>query len=140
MNKRLLKRHKRQDLRARDRVRLSEPDLRTPEQLREARDTSHPSGAMIPIHITPRRQFENTPVLPRTARRKLTFNAMLRATVGAFSTRCAHCRSVDFRTLGVRNAIERALHWLLQPYRCSLFVVTTFSCSDGKLPSAARHK
>lgn len=45
MNKRLLKRHKRQVLRAREQVKLSEPDLRTPEQVREARDASRPSAS-----------------------------------------------------------------------------------------------
>ena len=40
MNKRLLKRHKRQVSRAKERVRLSEPDLRTPEQLAAAREAS----------------------------------------------------------------------------------------------------
>ena len=40
MNKRLLKRHKRQVSRAKERVRLSEPDLRTPEQLSAAREES----------------------------------------------------------------------------------------------------
>ena len=40
MDKRLQKRHKRQVSRAKERVRLSEPDLRTPEQLRAARETS----------------------------------------------------------------------------------------------------
>ena len=40
MNKRILKRHKRQVSRAKDRVRLSEPDLRTPEQLTAAREVS----------------------------------------------------------------------------------------------------
>jgi hypothetical protein len=40
MNKRILKRHKRQVSRARERVRLSEPDLRTPEQLAAAREVS----------------------------------------------------------------------------------------------------
>jgi hypothetical protein len=40
MNKRILKRHKRQVLRARERVRLSEPDLRTQEQLTAAREVS----------------------------------------------------------------------------------------------------
>jgi hypothetical protein len=40
MNKRILKRHKRQVARARDRVRLSEPDLRTADQLTAARDLS----------------------------------------------------------------------------------------------------
>jgi hypothetical protein len=40
MNKRLEKRHKRQVSRAKERVRLSEPDLRTPEQLMAAREAS----------------------------------------------------------------------------------------------------
>jgi len=37
-----------------------------------------------------------------------------------FSTRCPYCRSVDFRGVGVRNSIEKALLWLFLPYRCSL--------------------
>jgi hypothetical protein len=40
MNKRLLKRHKRQVSRAKDRGKLSEPDLRTPGQLTAAREAS----------------------------------------------------------------------------------------------------
>ena len=40
MNKRLLKRHKRQVSRAKDRVRESQPDVRTPEQLTAAREAS----------------------------------------------------------------------------------------------------
>ena len=40
MNKRLDKRHKRTVLRARGLVKLSEPDVRTPEQLRAAREAS----------------------------------------------------------------------------------------------------
>lgn len=40
MNKRLLKRHKRQVSRAKAKVRLSEPDVRTPEQIRAARAAS----------------------------------------------------------------------------------------------------
>ena len=40
MNKRLVKRHKRQVARAKQRVKLSEPDVRTPEQLAAARETS----------------------------------------------------------------------------------------------------
>ena len=44
MNKRLQKRHKRHVSRARDRVRLSEPDVRTPEQIRAARKASRPAG------------------------------------------------------------------------------------------------
>jgi hypothetical protein len=41
---RLLKRHKRQVLRAKERVRISEPDLRTPEQLKAARELSGFAG------------------------------------------------------------------------------------------------
>ena len=44
MNKRLLKRHKRQVSRAKERVNLSEPDVRTPEQLKAAREASRPAG------------------------------------------------------------------------------------------------
>jgi hypothetical protein len=44
MDKRLMKRHKRQVLRERERVRVSEPDTRTPEQLRAAREASRPHG------------------------------------------------------------------------------------------------
>jgi hypothetical protein len=40
MNKRLLKRHKRQVARAKENVKLSEPDLRTPEEIKAARDAS----------------------------------------------------------------------------------------------------
>jgi hypothetical protein len=40
MDKRILKRHKRQVSRARERVRLSEPDLRTAEQVTAAREVS----------------------------------------------------------------------------------------------------
>lgn len=43
MDTRLAKRHKRQVSRAKARVRLSEPDLRTPEQIRAARDASRAS-------------------------------------------------------------------------------------------------
>jgi len=40
MDKRLLKRHKRQVARAKEHVKLSEPDLRTPEEIKAARDAS----------------------------------------------------------------------------------------------------
>jgi hypothetical protein len=40
MNKRLLKRHKRQVSRAQERVKLSEPDVRTPEEIKAARESS----------------------------------------------------------------------------------------------------
>ena len=52
MDKRLAKRHKRQVTRERERVKLSEPDLRTPEQIQAARDasranTGHSKGASL---------------------------------------------------------------------------------------------
>lgn len=37
-----------------------------------------------------------------------------------FSSHCPHCQSLDFRSVGVRNAIESAIHWLFRPYRCGL--------------------
>jgi len=43
MNKRLAKRHDRQVARAKKRVKLSEPDVRTPEQIKAAREASRPA-------------------------------------------------------------------------------------------------
>jgi len=40
MDKRLAKRHKRQVSRAKEHVKLSEPDVRTPEQIKAAREAS----------------------------------------------------------------------------------------------------
>jgi hypothetical protein len=45
MDKRLAKRHKRQVSREKSKVRLSEPDLRTPEQIEAAREASRHDGA-----------------------------------------------------------------------------------------------
>ena len=45
---------------------------------------------------------------------------MMRARWGSLSLKCPHCRSIEFRQVGARNAVERAVYWLLQPYRCSL--------------------
>ncbi len=42
MDKRLAKRHKRQVARAKEKVKLSEPDVRTPEQIEAAREASRP--------------------------------------------------------------------------------------------------
>jgi hypothetical protein len=36
------------------------------------------------------------------------------------SAQCPHCKSVDFRSVGVRNSIEKALQWIVVPYRCCL--------------------
>jgi hypothetical protein len=37
-----------------------------------------------------------------------------------FIARCPHCRSVDYRSVGVRSALESAVRWVLRPYRCGL--------------------
>ena len=57
MNKRLLKRHKRQVARAKERVKLSEPDLRTSEQLAAAREASR----ALASRQTDRRAHYSTP-------------------------------------------------------------------------------
>ena len=44
MDKRLQKRHKRQVARAKEHVKISEPDVRTPEQIKAAREASRPTG------------------------------------------------------------------------------------------------
>jgi len=63
VDKRLAKRHKRQVARARQKVRLSEPDLRTPEQIAAARLASRPDL---------RREQGPWPSLPATSNNKLT--------------------------------------------------------------------
>ena len=57
MDKRSLKRHKRQVARAKKRVRLSEPDLRTPEQLTAA----HESNRAVARRRTDPRGNHSTP-------------------------------------------------------------------------------
>ena len=47
MDKRLQKRHKRQVARAKDRIRISEPDVRTPEEIKAAHDASRPAVARV---------------------------------------------------------------------------------------------
>jgi hypothetical protein len=37
-----------------------------------------------------------------------------------FVTHCPHCRSIEFRRVGWRNSMEKAMAWLLLPYRCEL--------------------
>lgn len=45
MDKRLEKRHKRQVARAKERKSISEPDVRTPEQIEAAREASRPDSS-----------------------------------------------------------------------------------------------
>jgi hypothetical protein len=51
MDKRLAKRHKRQVSRAKERVKLSEPDVRTPEQIEAARVASRPDYSRGPAFV-----------------------------------------------------------------------------------------
>jgi len=46
MDKRLAKRHKRQVSRAKEHIKLSEPDLRTHEQIEAAREKSRPDHSL----------------------------------------------------------------------------------------------
>jgi transposase-like protein len=45
---------------------------------------------------------------------------IINAAAGLFSPSCPRCKSIEYRSVGLRNGIERAFRWLLQPYRCSL--------------------
>ena len=45
---------------------------------------------------------------------------LITTAAGLFSTSCPRCKSIEFRSVGLRNGLERAFRWLLQPYRCSL--------------------
>jgi len=47
MDKRLAKRHKRQVARAKMNVKTSEPDVRTPEQIKADRDASRPDASSM---------------------------------------------------------------------------------------------
>jgi|HubBroStandDraft_5_1064220.scaffolds.fasta_scaffold23099_3 hypothetical protein len=51
MDKRLAKRHKRQVARAKEHVKLSEPDLRTPEQIKAAREASRPDVGHSDVNV-----------------------------------------------------------------------------------------
>jgi hypothetical protein len=65
MDKRLAKRHKRQVARAKERVRLSEPDVRTPEQIEAAREKSRPDFSLGPAFA--RSSKPNPAVAPEDA-------------------------------------------------------------------------
>jgi len=57
MDKRILKRHKRQVSRAREQIRLSQPDLRTPEQVAAAREVSR---SVASRHSLPHANYANS--------------------------------------------------------------------------------
>jgi hypothetical protein len=45
---------------------------------------------------------------------------MINRMLAFFSTCCPYCKSIDFRSVGLRNGFERTFRWLFQPYRCCL--------------------
>jgi hypothetical protein len=57
MDKRILKRHKRQVSRAREQIKLSQPDLRTPEQVAAAREVSR---SVASRHSLPYANYANS--------------------------------------------------------------------------------
>jgi hypothetical protein len=63
MDKRIAKRHKREVARAKSRVKLSEPDLRTPEQIKAAREASRPDTSRGDTHnaTASARPFRSSP-------------------------------------------------------------------------------
>ncbi len=128
MDKRLAKRHKRQVSRERSKVKLSEPDLRTPEQIEAAREASRASinkgSARSP---RPPRLGPGLPQRVRDVHRQLRKDGRLKV----FSARCPYCRSVDLRSVGVRNAIEQAIHWIPAAVPLLLCAAATFFCSAG---------
>ncbi len=67
MNRRLEKRHKRQVSRAKNHVRLSVPDLRTPEEVRLAREASRPPDGRTkgtPPHLRSSLPIQNRAISP----------------------------------------------------------------------------
>jgi len=44
----------------------------------------------------------------------------MRRLAGFFAASCPHCRSIDYRISDPRNVLETTVHWLLQPFWCSL--------------------
>jgi hypothetical protein len=61
MNKRLMKRHQRQVARAKERVKVSEPDLRTPEQVSAAREASRRVAGQHDVPRAPYSAPSSTP-------------------------------------------------------------------------------
>jgi hypothetical protein len=73
MNKRIEKRHKRQVLRAKQRVRLSEPDVRTPEEIKAAREASRPDfGRVAGSSSVPSFRTRTAPTTGRAAKSDLS--------------------------------------------------------------------
>ena len=55
MDKRLAKQHKRKVARAKERIKVSEPDVRTQEQIEAAREASRPAGGHLGLgNVKPR--------------------------------------------------------------------------------------
>src|SRR5260370_345125 len=76
MDKRLAKRHKRQVAREKLHVKLSEPDVRTPEQIKEAREKSRRAAPAQPVSSqtrtihSPKPRSTRPQARPRAPRRR----------------------------------------------------------------------
>ena len=75
------------------------------------------SNSRKPGHVAAA-QTEATRCSPSLAESRILI--MIVAGEVLFRAKCPRCRSIDFRTVGMRNVVERTLHRLLQPCRCSL--------------------
>jgi len=90
--------------------------VRTPAELAAAREAS---GAIASQRSGPRAPYVNH-IHPESGRPRPSQYAerrcrlMIRATISAVLHTMSHCRSIDFRPVGLRNSVERAFHWLLQ--------------------------
>ena len=141
MNKRLLKRHKRQVSRAKERVRLSEPDLRTPEQLTAAREVSRavgqPANRPPPtlLHAIPKARRSGPNQRGESGRR-----LMIRARCLGSSP---HSARIADPSISEAQVLEMSWRWLSNGFfnpAGALFAVTAFSCSAGKFPLEGQPK
>jgi len=138
MNKRLAKRHKRQVARGRERGKLSEPELRTPEQVTAAREASR----AVSRDRNDRRPIYATPAPNRAG--PGTSGPIL-ADVGPWFALLSGCspqraRIADPSILEAQK-LEMAWSGLFggsSDLSGALFVGITFSCSDGRCTSRAR--
>ncbi len=76
------------------------------------------AGVTVHKRHTQRGRPGITVALPAEVRPKPMFRTMTRYIGGVLSSRCPHCKSIEFRSVGVRNIIEAACLWLLLPFRC----------------------
>ncbi len=140
MNKRLAKRHKRQVARAKERVKLSEPDVRTPEQLAAAREASR---AVSGLRRAPYAYYS----APSSNLAGPSADSPANVDTGSCFTPNSGCSPravpiVDPSILEVsapEMPSRRLSYGFFNPTGAP-FAVTASSCSVGKFPSGVRRK